>query len=410
VCSSDLATFQVNEGLAALDHGDLGVALSALERGARLLLRLDRRRELARVLTNLANAHGLVGDDAHARTLLDEAARALEGVGDADAADLLAIVRSELLVHRGKLRAACAALEAVTAPTSSEQSASRVERSFGLATRNIVRARLATALAAAGELVRAESVLSSCEASEEPRSDAERALAEARLALAQRETGRARTSLARAAEHASRERVGFELRTRTLALEVELEEALGRRAEARVALGRLRAALEPALRSLPVELQSRFRQIPAYRRALSEGAASAGELASTAARALDGLATLAAEPRVEELDDRLAEIALELATAERAFVIEWTETGLVVRGRAGTARADAHAKPSSAIALRALREHVVVSTDAVHERDASSSVHALALRSVLAVSPDIDSEFDFEFVEYLMKKRLGQLV
>jgi DNA-binding NtrC family response regulator len=303
--------------------------------------------------------------------LLEEASAALEGVGDVDADDLLAIVRSELLVHRGKRRAACAALEASTAPSSS--------------VRGIVHARLATALAAAGELERAEAVMASCEPSDDPRIDAEIALAEARLALAQRDTRRSRASLSRAAAHAARERVGFELRTRTIALEVEIEEAAGRRAEGRAALGRLRAALEPALRSLPVELQSRFRQIPGHRRALAEGAASTGELASTAERALDGLATLAAEPRLDQLDDRLAEIALALATAERAFVIEWTETGLVVRGRAGTARADAHARPSSAIALRALREHLVVSTDAVHERDASSSVHALALRSVLAV-------------------------
>lgn len=365
------ATFDVNEGLAALEQGDLGVALSALERGARVLHRLDRRRALARVLTNLANAHGLVGDDARARTLLDEAAAALDGVGDEEAEDLLAIVRSELLVHRGKLRAACTALEARTASSSSVN--------------GIVHARLATALAAVGELARAEAALSSCEASDDPRDDTERALAEARVALNQRELARARTSLARAAAHASREHVGFELRTRALALEVELEEASGRRAEARIALGRLRAALEPALRSLPVDLQSRFRQIPGYRRALAEGAASPGDLASLAERALDGLASLAAEPRFEQLDDRLAEIALALATAERAFVVEWTDAGLVVRGRAGTARADAAARPSSALALRALREHVVVSTDAVHERDASSSVHALALRSVLAV-------------------------
>jgi DNA-binding NtrC family response regulator/energy-coupling factor transporter ATP-binding protein EcfA2 len=365
------ATFGVNDGLAALEHGDLGTALTALERGAHLLHRLDRERELGRVLTNLANAYGLAGDDARARMLIEEAERALEGKGDADAEDLAAIVKSELLVHRGKLRAACGTLESVGGVTSS--------------VRSIVRARLASVLATCGDVTRAEEVLASIRDEDDPRADTEHALATARVALTGRELERARAALARAREHCARERVGFELRARALALEVELEEASARRADARAALGRLRAVLEPALRSLGAEAQSRFRQIPGHRRALAEGLVGAREHGADAERALEALAVLAGEPRVDRLDDRLAEIALELAAAERAFVVEWTEEGLAVRGRAGAARADTRAMPSSALTLRALRERVVLSTDATHEQDASSSVHALALRSVLAL-------------------------
>ncbi|MFO0712334.1 MAG: sigma 54-interacting transcriptional regulator [Sandaracinus sp.] len=87
----------------------------------------------------------------------------------------------------------------------------------------------------------------------------------------------------------------------------------------------------------------------------------------------------------EALDERLADLALEVAAAERAFVVEWTEQGPEVRARAGAARGDPSARPSSSLVARALREGLVVSTDALHESDASSSVHALALRSVLAV-------------------------
>jgi transcriptional regulator with GAF, ATPase, and Fis domain len=366
------ASLGVNAGLASLDAGELGEGLAALERGAGLLARLGRTKELARATANFASALVLAGDDARARSLLDEAARACRDAADADAEALVAIVRAELAVHQGKLRSASVALEAALGAPSLAP---------------IVHARLATLRALGGDPTGAEAVLARAPTTAEPRADAELALAEARVALARADLARATRALERARRHADEDEVGFELRVRTAATEVELAESIGERARARAALGRLREILEPTLRALPPALHSRFRQVPAHRRALAEGGVSASRPPDARARdaALDGVAVLAREVRLPALLERLAEVALDVCAAERAFVVEWRADGPRIRARAGAARSDPSARPSSALVARAIRESTVVSTDAVLEHDASSSVHALALRSVIAV-------------------------
>ncbi len=365
------ATFGVNAGLASLERGELAEALSALESGARIFVRLSRPRELARALANLANAWGVAGDDARARSLLDEADAALAHVDDAEASALVAIVKSEVLVRRGKLRAASLVLETV-APDLGTVGAIAV-------------ARVALVRASLGERELARRTLTERGLADDPLSDTELALARARIALDDADLDAGQRALRAATRHLDAGAVGFEPRVRTLALEIEIAEALGRRGDARAHLGRLRALVEPTLRGLAPELQAQFRRIPIVRRALAEGSLDARSHGRAAELALDALATLAREPRVEALDDQLAGLALEVSSAERAFVVEWGPGGPLVQARAGAARADASSRPSSSIVARALREPFVVSSDAIQEHDASSSVHALALRSVVAI-------------------------
>ncbi len=372
------ATFRANDGLAALEAGELTHAIEALEASAGLFLRLARPRELGRTLANLANAYALAGDDARASGLLDEADRVLAGERDPDAATLVAIVRSELALRRGKLAQARAVLE----PLRRDLLAADVNDLARIAS---LRALSLRAVSPGSSAPNDAGLTTVTPPHASALVAAEAALTRARLHLASEDPRSAERAMDDARAEVIRGRVGFELQLRTHALEAEVYEALGDKRSARDALARLRAVVEPTLRDLPPELASRFRQIPWVRRALAEGSTRGAPAASVAERALDALATLARERGLAPFEERLAEIALELASAERSFVVEWRRDGLVVRARKGAAEREPDARPSRAAVARALRETLVVSTDAVSESDASSSVHALALRSVLAI-------------------------
>jgi transcriptional regulator with GAF, ATPase, and Fis domain len=115
------------------------------------------------------------------------------------------------------------------------------------------------------------------------------------------------------------------------------------------------------------------------------GLAGRGTAARAREAALAGVAALGRERRIATLLERLAEVALDVTSAERVFVVELGPEGPVVRARAGSARTEPGSRPSRVLVARALREGTVVRTDALLEHDASTSVHALALRSVVAV-------------------------
>lgn len=357
------ATFSFNAGLAALELGQLGKAIPLLERAALVLTRLGREAERGRTIANLANALAMVGDEARATKLAHEAAIAAEASGDAAAVGLAAIVRADIAMAQGKLRTAAQALDSLTREGPFEA---------------IAWARRAHLHTIQGDHVAARAALDASQP-HDTRGHAERGLAEARLELDQQRLDHARDAL-----DALPRGLDFEMQVRAHSLAADVSEARRDHDGKRRALTQLRDLVEPALRALSPELQAHFRQLPHVRRALTEGGASAaGDAERPLREALEGAARVSSRTTWKSALAELTETALRVTAAERAFVVAWTDGDAHVVSRAGIV--DAHARPSTSLVVRALRERVVTTSDAVASSDASASVHALALRSVIAV-------------------------
>jgi len=357
------ATFSFNAGLASLETGQLGKAIALLERSALVLTRLGRDAERGRTIANLANALALVGDEARATHLANEASVAAERSGDVAAVALAAIVRADIAMAQGKLRSAALALDSLTHEGPFEA---------------IAWARRAHLHAIQGDHRAADAALDASHP-HDARGHAERGLAKARLELDREQPARARVAL----EELPRG-LDFEMQVRAHALAADVSEALRDQEGKRRALTLLRELVEPALRALTPSLQAHFRQLPHVRRALTEGGASAaGDAERPLREALEGAARVSSRSTWKSALAELTETALRVCAAERAFVVAWEGGEARVVSRAGIV--DAHARPSTSLVLRALRERVVTTSDAIASSDASASVHALALRSVIAV-------------------------
>lgn len=376
------ASFLVNVGLGRLERGEAGPAIEALREGARRLTELGRRRDAARALYNVGNAAALVGDDDLAGDAIRRARDWAEEAGDGAALAYAAVVAAELSVRAGKLGEAARALDEAWARADAPDAA-----------RAVVAARRAVVAAVRGDAAGARAALepASALAADVP-GEVELAVARARLALAEGDEAGACEAATRAAGKA--EGAGWEARLRAqLALADALERA-GRGEEAAAASTRARAVLDAAAATLSPAGRARLRAVPAYRRALAVAPASVPVAGPNVEpprwRALARHAKrIVREPRLGRLREAVIDAAIELADAERGF---WVERAVDGRLKVRAARAfgvDLRGeRPSASVAARALDGgRPLVSVDALEDErlDAARSVHAMALRSVLAV-------------------------
>jgi transcriptional regulator with GAF, ATPase, and Fis domain len=351
------ATAAANEGIVALDAGELGHGRRALREAARRYAIIGRARDLGRALLNLASAALWVGDDEGAAWHAEQARAASNDARDALGLAYVALVELELALRRGALERA-------------------VDRAHEVESGD-VRARARAAALLAGTHVTLARALLASRGAEEQSFDV--TLARARIALGEGDvTG------------ATEARAALSARTweeQLLLARFDHELALARHEPAHEALGRLRSLLDRASRGLEVDQRRHLRRHPAFASAWAARPASAvvvdeverwRDLAAFAARTMD-------DDERTVVDEALRR-AREVLDAERAFVVARAEDGaLVVAGRATLAHADAGAAPSRTAVARALANGALVTTvDALGDEEwgRAQSVHALALRSV----------------------------
>ena len=266
-------------------------------------------------------------------------------------------------------------------------------------------ARLAARLAESGSVEAAASALERARrAAQEDGSDAsaiEVAIAGARVALERGEAGEA-DALATSAQALAERSGAFEARLRAALVAARAAERAGRTDASRAHAAAARALLDRLASTLDPHARAALRAVAEYRDALEtapEAAATgAGAHGSAGAdnrwRRLAALAKrLGGERRAPRVREILLDAAVELVGAERALLIERTEAGrLEVRAARGLSDAgalgDAAHELSRSVAARVIDEaRPLVTVDAARDArlDGAESVHALALRSVLAV-------------------------
>ncbi len=378
------ASFLVNLATSQLDAGELGPALEACRQGARRLAQLGRERDLARVLYNWAFARHLSGDDAGAEASLEHALQAAEHGGDASALAFALILRAELAGQAGDATRARATLEQI-------DELDRIDASE----RKGLLARAATVFASVAELAGSEEWLASARsgaAAEDGAAAVELALADTALCRARGQLGEA----ALAAEQAlalARERGEYGIEVSALLAAAQAAEAAGDGALARGRYAELRSLLDAAaLTLLPVD-RMRLRAVPAYRAAFAAlpKPAAAGSGNAERWRKLAALAKRLAVPhRPARLYEIVLDAAIDLSGAERAYLL-WNDAEGVPRVRAARGLGERQL-PADAVS-RSIATRVIATGQPLSTVDASAdarlssaaSVHALALRSVLAV-------------------------
>jgi serine/threonine-protein kinase PknK len=372
------ASFLVNLGIGRIDLGLLGPALTALREGAERLALLGRARDLARALYNVANAAMLAGDRARARQMGERASRDATRAGDVEAAALAEIVLAEVDALDGRPRAGERRLASLleTKPSS------------GIAV--LVRARLATVRTLVFDLEGARAALEGDAAlSRAPiGSQIEWELAKARVLAAGGDTATARALAASTLDRLGA-RGSFELRCRALAVCADTAEADGDAPRARAHLAALRSLLDPALATLDPGERARFRAMHA--RALASGPDTRATHGQSVAKVLDHARGLLGEPSRRRIAERLVRGARDLAGAEHAFVVERERDGTmsVRAGEGPSGPVDAgKAHLSLSVVSRCLDgQTAIASRDAGvdHALDGGASIHALSVRSVLAL-------------------------
>ncbi len=381
------AAYLLNLGVTRLDAGDLGQATDALRDGARRLARLGRDQDLCRALYNLGLAGVLAGDDDLATVAVKSARAASARAGDRSAAAFAAILDAEIALRGGKLqRARSAAKEAA----SGAESATPRDRA-------VVSSRRAQILAALGDMSEARASLAEARAAAaEDGSElgrTELAVAAARVALAE---GDAEAALSAAADaRTSAERFGsYEARLRAILSSADAADAAADHEGARRHLSAARALLDAAANTLPPAARARMRTVAAYQRAFAAVPRSDGERAGDERfrRLVFYARRLTAERRVARLYEEILDAAIDLSGAERGFIVVRKDDGaLRVRVARGLDRKtiDEDARLfSRSLAARAIDSGAPISTvDALRDErlDGAASVHALALRSVVAV-------------------------
>jgi transcriptional regulator with GAF, ATPase, and Fis domain/tRNA A37 threonylcarbamoyladenosine biosynthesis protein TsaE len=280
-----------------------------------------------------------------------------------------------------------------------------------------VAARRALVAAAAGDaaVARAAARRAAACAEDAPAARLEATLAEVAAARAE---GRPRDAWA-AASAALRAAAGlpFEARLRAALAAASAAREAGEHGAANDALGAARALLDGAARTLAPGDRARLRAVAAYREALgarpTDSSGMAGSAGRAPATAPGGVGTdpmgddaalarwrrlarwtrrLAVARSQARLDDTLLEAALDLVGAERAAVVaRAADGGLAVRAR--RALGDVAPQAGALDVSRSVVERVLAQGSPVAAVDAATdlrlaaaeSVHALALRSVLAV-------------------------
>jgi len=377
------ASYLVNVGLGRLEAGAAGPAIEALREGATRLTRLGRHRDATRALYNLGNAAALVGDDDLGRSAVGRAHVWARERGDRVASGLAAVVHADLSLRAGKLELATRTLEEAWLEVDD-------------AVRVTVGARRALTLAVCGHLERADAALRAIDSLPSDRSgQVERAIASARVRLAEGDPAASARHAAEALAHA--EGAGWEAQLRASLCSAESFERAGRSEEAGAGLARARALLDVAAASLSPSTRSRLRAVPAYQRALAAAPStpprpsSEGTRHRTLAKHAKGLIR---ETRLSHLHRAIVDAAVELADAERGFLVRRAADGSVQVLAARAFGADLspegrpHERPSSSVAMKVLhssRPLVTVDALADDRLGMSESVHAMALRSVLAV-------------------------
>ncbi len=368
------AAFLVNLGIGRLELGLLGPAIEALTRGAEQLVLLGRDRDAARALYNVANAALLAGDRAHARHAAEGARDEATRVGDEDARALAEVILADVDVGEGRPRAAQRRLTELAERGPSP----------------LVASRLATARALGADLAGARAALARATLDDDAPTPIriEHALAQARLSLAAGDP-HAASEIAREALARLGARGGFELRLRALSVAVDVADALGDGPSVQSALRSQRSLLDRALASLPPERHAQFRALHA--RALGAEPAQTSGPGTEAALVAGHARALLEEASSSAIAARLVASARTLAAAEHAFLVVREPSGaLAVRAGhgAGGALDVRSARFSTSIVARCLdRRARVVSIDAGADLalDPGASIHALAVRSVVAV-------------------------
>ncbi len=383
------AAFLVNVGLTRLDAGQPGPAIAALREGARRLAWLGRDRDVARALYNLGNGALLVGDDDVARSAVERAREAALRSGDVTAEVFAGVVGAELALRAGDLAGARASVEG----------AWRASAEAGARARTVAAARGAMVLATTGDLDAASARITAAqEAADEDGSDAsvvEHRVAAARLRLARGDATGAldHAQVARVAA----ERAGtYEARLRASLAVADSAEAGGDRALAAEALSRARSLLDAAAATLDAAGRTRLRAVAIYQRALAATPAERRvEAGDGRWRRLVGYSRrLTAERRVGRLYEEITDAALELSGAERAFlVLRENDGSLRVRAGSGAIPPEQRLDGTGVELSRSIVSRAIDGGQPVSTVDArtdarlgsAASVHALALRSVMAV-------------------------
>jgi transcriptional regulator with GAF, ATPase, and Fis domain len=383
------ASFLVNLGTAQLDAGELGTALETLRDGARRQARLGRERDVGRTLYNLALARQLAGDYPDAVRVAERARAAATRAGDAAGAAFATLLLAETAKERGETASVAdrlAALPDLAALTDLEHVA--------------VESRIAVLYAEASDEPAASAHLAHAEAAAERAEidDVELGLARAACFGLRRDWREAQREAERAVSRAN-ERGEFALQILALSAAARAAEQRGDASLMRARLSELRAQLDTAALTLTSADRARLRGVRAYRAALSALPAKAPDPATPAAdgggdarfRRLTGIAKrLTAETSPRRLYELLLDAAIDLTHAENGFLMLRNAEGeLRVRaGRTLGERDQAERSISHSIVSRVLSSGQALSTvDAIRDERLSgaSSVHALALRSVLVV-------------------------
>ena len=396
------ASALVNVGNGQLDAGDLGPAMEALREGARRLCLLGRDQDVWRALYNLAHARQLAGHLEGASWTLARAAEAAERCRDLTGQVLVGSLAAELALARGRLHEARAW---VLDPGGS----SAFPEGCPEAVQVTVLARAVEVAAGLDDDVRAQHALEHlaqvADADGTPASRAELALARVRMALRAPLGGQTRAAaiqLSQAAREASLEAGSYDLRLRALLLAARAAEDAGDPVSASARYGEARLLLDQAARQLPAELRPHLRAAPSYRRALEAPPARQpaatdaplGALAgpAAAARVLAVGKRIVGERRLSHLYDRILDGAIDVTGAQRGYLVMLDLEGRPrVRAGRGFDRTALSTDPhdlSSSIVGRVLASGRPLSTTdagADSRLTESQSVHALSLRSVLAV-------------------------
>ena len=355
-----VAGIATNLGATAADRGDLGDALDALQSAAAALLRLGRARDAARTLVNLAGVQLRIGDEALAGHHLALARDTAERLEDAPTHALLALLSLEHRLRRGHVREA---LDGLDDATLSPEMAHR-----------------AAALVAQHDLPRARRLL------EEGPFGFGHDHARARVELAANE-GQDAAALdahvraARASARTWEERLLAEL------VAFDAADATGRRDLADQAAGAARALLDAAARTLDGPQREHLRAVPAYARAWSaRPLEDVGAHDARWRRLVRVSQRVLAEQEEARVAAELLRGAVDLVAADRGFLVERADDGTLeelLREPPGERGA-----PSRSVLGRALEADAPLCTvDALDDErlQRAGSVHAMALRSVLAV-------------------------
>jgi transcriptional regulator with GAF, ATPase, and Fis domain len=386
------ATCGINLASARLERGELGAALEPLRRAVATLAGVGRSGELAGALYDFASLLLALGDIESCAVVL---ARAEATARDAGAGQVLAYCRllaGDLARRRGALVEAQQAYEDASARFVSlearrEEVLARIVLAEVLAERGV-------ATLAVSELGRA-SALAGGDGS--PKLELRMSMARARLALAGAldaesvlpSLRRARAALG-SAEH-------LDLSWRADVLAARIEAVTGDHVAASRSIRRAEDVVRQAEALIPEVYLERWASDPDRRELRRVREALAAEGGSTGApaplrRLLDINRRLNSELRLGKLLDEIIDTIVELTGAERGF--------LLLRGRDGALRprsarnVDRRSLESEELRVsRSIAEQVVATGEPVVTIDAqsdvrfgaASSVHALSLRSILAV-------------------------